>query len=274
MAVMARLVGRVAIITGSARGIGRSIALRYASEGCSLSLSDLDLEGVQRTAKECEEAGKAHGIRTATFRTNVTKREDVEAMVAGTVAELGRLDIVVNNAGIFNNSAFELMSDQSWYTMMDVNLNSVFLVSQAAVRHWLQVKQPGNIVSLASVSATVAFTESSHYCTAKAGVAALTRCIAMEMGPSGIRANSMAPGIIATEMTKPALSEPELAADWMRRIPQRRYGTPDDVADLALFLASDESSYINGEMIYVDGGAMWAWSKPSDDARYPRTYGS
>jgi NAD(P)-dependent dehydrogenase (short-subunit alcohol dehydrogenase family) len=215
-------------------------------------LSDLDLAGVQRTAQECEAAGQAHGIRTATFRTDVTKRAEVEEMVAGTVAALGRLDIVVNNAGIFNNSAFELMSDQSWYTMMDVNLNSVFLVSQTAA---------------------VAFTESSHYCTAKAGVAALTRCIAMELGPVGIRANSMAPGIIATEMTKPALSEPELAADWMRRIPQRRYGTPDDVADLALFLASDESSYINGEMIYVDGGAMWAWSKPSDDERYPRTYG-
>jgi 3-oxoacyl-[acyl-carrier protein] reductase len=258
MAVMARLAGRVAMITGAARGIGRSIALRYASEGCSLSLSDLDLAGVQHTAQECEAAGQAHG--------------DVEEMVAGTVEVLGRLDIVVNNAGIFNNSAFELMSDDSWYTMIDVNLNSVFLVSQAAVRHWLKVGQPGNIVSLASVSASVAFTESSHYCTAKAGVAALTRCIAMELGPAGIRANSMAPGIIATEMTKPALSEPELAADWMRRIPQRRYGTPEDVADLALFLASDESSYINGEMIYVDGGAMWAWSKPSDDARYPRTY--
>lgn len=273
MAVLGRLVGRVAVITGAARGIGRSIALRYAGEGCSLALSDLDLEGVQRTAQECEAAGAAHGIRTATFRTNVTQRADVQAMVDGTVEALGRLDIVVNNAGIFNNSAFELMSDDSWYSMMDVNLNSVFLVSQIAVRHWLTVKQPGTIVSLASVSSTVAFTESSHYCTAKAGVAALMRCIAMEMGPSGIRANSMAPGIIATEMTKPALSEPELAADWMRHIPQRRYGTPEDVADLALFLVSDESSYINGEMIYVDGGATWAWSKPSDDARYPRTYG-
>jgi len=273
MALLGRLAGRVAVITGTARGIGRSIALRYASEGCSLSLSDLDLAGVQRTAQECEEAGRAYNIATATFHTDVTKRPDVEAMIAGTVEQLGRLDIVVNNAGIFNNSAFELMSDQSWYTMMDVNLNSVFLVSQTAVRHWLQVKQPGNIISLASISAQVAFTESAHYCTAKAGVASLMRCIAMEMGPAGIRANSMAPGIIATEMTKPALSDPELAADWMRRIPQRRYGTPEDIADLALFLASDESSYINGEMIYVDGGAMWAWSKPSDDARYPRTYG-
>ena len=142
MAVLARLAGRVAIITGAARGIGRSIALRYASEGCSLALSDLDLAGVQRTAQECEAAGQAHGVRTFTSRTDVTKRGDVEEMVAGTVAALGRLDIVVNNAGIFNNSAFELMSDQSWYTMIDVNLNSVFLVSQAAVRHWLKVGQP------------------------------------------------------------------------------------------------------------------------------------
>src|SRR5690554_1373168 len=128
MAVLGRLAGRVAIITGAARGIGRAIALRYASEGCSLSLSDLDIEGVQRTAKECEAAGEAYGVRTATFQTNVTKRSEVEQMVAGTVEALGRLDIVVNNAGIFNNSAFELMSDETWYTMIDVNLNSVFLV--------------------------------------------------------------------------------------------------------------------------------------------------
>ena len=269
---MARLVGKVGMITGAARGIGRAIALRYASEGCSLSLSDLDLAGVQETAALCEAAGAAHGVRTWTVRADVTKRADVEAMVAETVKSLGRLDILVNNAGIFNNSAFELMTDDTWYKMMDVNLNSVFLVSQVAIRHWLAAEQPGTIVSLASVSSTVAFTESAHYCTAKAGVEALMRCIAMELGPMGIRANSMAPGIIATEMTKPALSEPEIAKDWMRHIPLRRYGTPEDIADLALFLASDESSYINGTMVYVDGGATWAWSKPTDDARYPRTY--
>jgi 3-oxoacyl-[acyl-carrier protein] reductase len=270
---MARLAGKVAAITGAARGIGRAIALRYAQEGCSLALSDLDQAGVEETAGLCRAAGAAHDVSAAAFRTNVTQRADVEAMVDAAVAALGRLDILVNNAGIFNNAAFEEMTDEQWLRMMDVNLNSVFLASQVAVRHWLANSQPGVIVSLASVSATVAFTESSHYCTAKAGVAALTRCIAMELGPQGIRANSMAPGIIATEMTAPALAEPALAADWMRRIPQRRYGTPEDVADLALFLASDESKYINGEMIYVDGGATWAWSKPSDDARYPRPYG-
>lgn len=271
---MARLAGKVALITGAARGIGRAIAMRYAAEGCSLALSDLDLPGAQDAAQACRAAGEAHGVQTVALRADVTKRVEVEAMVAACVAELGRLDIVVNNAGIFNNAAFEMMTDAQWLTMMDVNLNSVFLVSQVAVRHWLAEQKPGVFVNLASVSATVSFTESSHYCTAKAGVEMLTRCIAMELGPMGIRANSMAPGIIATEMTRPALSEPELAADWMRRIPSRRYGTPEDVADLALFLASDESRYINGEMIYVDGGATWAWSKPGDDARYPRRYTS
>lgn len=269
---MARLSGKVALITGAARGIGRAIAMRYAEEGCWLSLSDLDLAGVQDTARACEEVGAAHDVRTAALQADVTQRADVERMVADTVAQLGRLDIVVNNAGIFNNVAFEQMTDAQWGKMMDVNLNSVFVVSQVAVQHWLQQEKPGTFVNLASISATVAFTESSHYCTTKAGVAMLTKCIAMELGPAGIRANSMAPGIIATEMTRPALSEPDLAADWMRRIPSRRYGGVGDVANLALFLASDESSYVNGEMIYVDGGATWAWSKPSDDERYPRQY--
>ena len=269
---MARLAGKVALITGGARGIGRAIALRYAAEGCHIALSDLDQAGADETAQLCREAGNAHGVQTATFRADVTKRGDVETMIAGVVDALGRLDIVVNNAGIFNNAAFELMTDEQWYKMMDVNLNSVFLVSQVAVRHWLHLAQPGTFVNLASVSATISFTESSHYCTSKAGVEMLTRCIAMELGPAGIRANSMAPGIITTAMTAPALAEPELAADWMRRIPARRYGTVEDVANLALFLASDESSYINGEMIYVDGGAIWDWSKPEDATRYPRKY--
>jgi 3-oxoacyl-[acyl-carrier protein] reductase len=267
---MPRLANKVAIITGAARGIGRAIALRFAAEGCSLSLSDLNLAGVQATARECEAQGQAHAVKTATFATNVVKRNEVEAMLAGTVEELGRLDILVNNAGIFFNAPFEAMRDEEWQHMMEVNLTSVFLVSQVAVRHWLKAQQPGAIVNLASVSATVAFSESAAYCATKAGVAELTRCIAMELGPQGIRCNSMAPGIIATEMTAPALSEPALAADWLRRIPQRRYGTPEDVAEVALFLASDEARYVNGDMLYVDGGATWAWSKPSDDERYPR----
>lgn len=268
---MPRLTHKVALITGAARGIGRAIALRFAEEGCSLSLSDLNLEGVQETARECEARGKAQGVRTTAFTANVTNRTEMEVMVADTVAQLGRLDIVVNNAGIFGNAPFESMSDDFWQRMIDINLTGVFLVSQVAVRHWIKAGQPGNIINLASVSATVAFTESAAYCASKAGVAELTRCIAMELGPQGIRCNSMAPGIIATEMTARSLNDPSLSGDWLLRIPQRRYGTPEDVANLALFLASDESSYVNGAMIYADGGATWSWTKPSDADRYPRT---
>jgi NAD(P)-dependent dehydrogenase (short-subunit alcohol dehydrogenase family) len=267
---MPRLANKVAIITGAARGLGRAMALRFAEEGCSLSLSDLNLAGVQETARDCEARGEAHGVRTVTSPTNVTDRAAVEAMVAETAAQLGRLDILVNNAGIFGNAAFEVMTDAEWASMIGINLTGVFLVSQVAVRHWLKAGQPGNIINLASISAVVAFTESAHYCAAKAGVAELTRCVAMEMGPQGIRCNSMAPGIIATDMTANSLNDPSHSGDWLQRIPQRRYGTPEDVANLALFLASDESSYINGAMIYADGGGVYSWPKPSDAERYPR----
>jgi len=268
---MPRLANKVAVITGAARGIGRAIALRFAEEGCSLSLSDLNLEGVQQTARDCEERGLAYGVRTATFPTDVSSRADVETMITGTVDRLGSLDILVNNAGIFGNAAFELMSEDAWKQMIDINLTGVFRVSQVAVRHWIEAQRPGNIINLASISAVVAFTESAHYCAAKAGVAELTRCIAMEMGPQGIRCNSMAPGIIATEMTTKQLHDPTHSGDWLTRIPQRRYGTTEDVANLALFLASDESSYVNGAMIYADGGGVYSWPKPSDAERYPRT---
>ncbi|MEZ4634994.1 MAG: SDR family NAD(P)-dependent oxidoreductase [Caldilineaceae bacterium] len=263
---MARLTGKVAIITGAAQGLGRAIALRYAEEGCALSLSDLNLEGVQETA----DLAAKHGVAIATFRTNVTVRAEVDAMVQGTVDQLGGVDILVNNAGIFFNARFEEMTVEQWQRTMDVNLNSLFHVTQSVVRHWLAAEKGGSIVNLSSISAYVAFTDSSAYCVTKAGVTELTKCLAMEFGPFGIRANAMAPGIIATDMTARSLADPELSGGWMTRISSRRYGTPDDVANLALFLASNESSYINGEMITVDGGATFAWPKPADADRKSR----
>ena len=260
---MQRLAGKVAIITGAAQGLGRAIALRYAEEGCALSLCDLNLEGVDATAAMAAELG----VATATFRTDVTDRAAVDAMVAGTVAQLGGTDVLVNNAGIFFNARFEEMSSAQWQRTMDINLTSLFHVTQAVVRHWLAVPTGGAIVNLSSISANVAFTDSSAYCVTKAGVAALTRCLAMEFGPHGIRANAMAPGIIATDMTRRSLDDPSLSGGWLTRISSRRYGTPEDVANLALFLASDESSYINGELLTVDGGATFAWPKPADAQR-------
>ena len=264
---MPRLTNKVAIITGAAQGLGRAMALRFAEEGCNLALSDLNLAGVQETARLVAQKG----VSAIALQADVTQRAEVERMVAAATKQLSPLDILVNNAGIFFNVSFEEMTDEQWQRMVNVNLTSVFLVSQIVIRHWLSHQRRGSIINLASISASVAFTDSSHYCASKAGVAALTRCLAMEFGPVGIRANSMAPGIIETEMTRPALSEPKLAADWKLRIPLREYGQPEDVANLALFLASDESRYLNGEMIYLDGGAIPAWSKPSDAERTPRT---
>lgn len=247
---MARLNGKMAIITGAAAGNGRAIALRFAREGCNLALSDINLAGVEETARLARE----HGVRISITRTDVTCRADVEAMVAQGVATLGPCDILVNNAGIFFNASFHDMTDDEWRRMLDTNLTSVYLVSQAVIRHWLALVRPGTIVNLASISSSIAFTRSAHYCAAKAGVTALSRCIALEYGPRGIRSNCLAPGIIETAMTRPALADPALAASWVQRIPLRRIGEPADVADAALFLASDESRYITGEMLYVDGG--------------------
>jgi 3-oxoacyl-[acyl-carrier protein] reductase len=206
--------------------------------------------------------GAAHAVQA-----DVTSRPAVDALLANSLAAYGQVDLLVNNAGVFGNARFEEMTDEQWQRMLHVNLYSVFLVSQVLVRHWLAAGSGGAIVNLASVSGTVAFTDSSHYAAAKTGVIGLTRSLAMELGPQGMRVNAVAPGIIATEMTRRSLETPELSGDWLRRIPQRRYGTPEDVAGVVAFLLSPDAAYINGEVVFIDGGGTFAWSKPSDATR-------
>ncbi len=245
---MGRLSGKTAIVTGAARGIGRAIALRYAAEGANVALCDVNLDGVEATAAEARELGGG----ASAAQTDVTSREQLLALVDGAIAEFGAVDVLVNNAGIFFNASIHEMTDDEWDRMMDVNLKSVFVLSQIVIRHWLDQDIQGAIVNLASISSAIAFTNSSAYCTAKAGVASFTRCVALEYGPLGIRANSMAPGVIDTGMPNA-----DQASEWVNtRIPVRKLGQPEDVADLALFLASDESRYITGDMIFVDGGWM------------------
>ena len=246
---MGRLAGKTALVTGAARGIGRAIALRFAAEGANLVLCDLDLEALREVAAEAE----AEGVEALARQTDVSAREQVQQLVDDGIAEFGMIHTVVNNAGIFFNAPFEQTTDEQYDRIMAVNVKSVFLVSQIVIRHWLRHEVKGAIVNLASIGAAVAFVDSSAYCATKGAVATLTRCIALEYGPRGIRANSMAPGIIDTPML-PSQEDNERWAN--TTIPLRRLGEPKDVADVALFLASDESRYITGEMIFVDGGWM------------------
>ncbi len=246
---MGRLSGKTALVTGAARGIGRAIALRFAAEGANLVLCDLNPEDLRSVAAEAE----SQGVKAMSTQTDVARREEVQRMVDAGIAEFGMVHALVNNAGIFFNAPFEQTSDEQFDRMMAVNVKSVFLVSQTVIRHWLREEIKGSIVNLASIGAAIAFTDSSAYCTSKGAVASMTRCIALEYGPRGIRANSMAPGIIDTPML-PSAEDSRYWAD--NTIPLRRLGAPGDVADVALFLASDESRYITGEMIFVDGGWM------------------
>ncbi len=246
---MGRLAGKTALITGAARGIGRAIALRFAAEGANLVVCDLALESLRDVALEAEALGAA----VLAQQTDVAARGQAQTLVDDGIARFGMIHTVVNNAGIFFNAPFEQTTDEQYDRIMAVNVKSVFLVSQIVIRHWLQREIKGTIVNLASIGAAVAFVDSSAYCMTKGAVATLTRCIALEYGPRGIRANSMAPGIIDT----PMLPSAEDNANWANNtIPLRRLGQPDDVADVALFLASEESRYITGEMIFVDGGWM------------------
>jgi NAD(P)-dependent dehydrogenase (short-subunit alcohol dehydrogenase family) len=246
---MGRLSGKTALVTGAAHGIGRAIALRFAEEGANLVLCDLNLKSLREVAAETE----ANKVNALCRQTDVVVREQVQQLVDDGMSEFGMIHTVVNNAGIFFNAPFEQTTDEQYDRIMAVNVKSVFLVSQIVIRHWLRHEIKGTIVNLASIGAAVAFVDSSAYCTTKGAVATMTRCIALEYGPRGIRANSMAPGIIDTPML-PSQEDNERWAN--TTIPLRRLGEPKDVADVALFLASDESRYITGEMIFVDGGWM------------------
>lgn len=247
---MGKLDGKVAIITGAARGIGRGIALKFAAEGCSVSVSDVDLKSVEETAN----IARNRGVDALAEKVDVTKKNEIAEMLANTINQLGVPDILVNNAGIFYNASVIDMTEEQWNRMIHVNLTSVFLVSQQVIRCWLERNHKGSIVNLASLVCGMAFTNSSHYIAAKCGVEGLTRSIALEYAAKGIRANAIGPGIVESDLTKPALSDSAMVAEWNRHFALGRIGHPDDIGEAAAFLASDAANYITGQLLYVDGG--------------------
>ena len=237
---MGLLDGKTAIVTGAARGIGKAIALKFASEGANIAFTDLVIdENAENTAKEIE----AMGVKAKGYASNAANFEDTAKVVEAIHADFGRIDILVNNAGITRDGLMMRMSEQQWDMVINVNLKSAFNFVHACTPI---------IINMASVVGVHGNAGQANYAASKAGMIALAKSIAQELGSRGIRANAIAPGFILTDMTA-ALSD-EVRAEWAKKIPLRRGGTPEDVANIATFLASDMSSYVSGQVIQVDGG--------------------
>jgi 3-oxoacyl-[acyl-carrier protein] reductase len=250
---MGKLDGRVAFVTGAGRGIGAATALRLAEDGASVVLADIDPEGCKQVAAEIKDAGS----QALAVSCNVAQKEAVEAAFTQAIEHFGQIDILVNNAGVLRDNLLFKMSDDDWETVMNVHLKGAFLCSRAAQAYMVQQKY-GRIISLSSVSA-LGNRGQANYSTAKAGLQGLTRTLAIELGPFGITANAVAPGFIDTEMTRTTARrqgyDPEKVIEMAAKsIPVRRVGQPRDVANVICFLASEESSFVNGQIIYVAGG--------------------
>ena len=243
------LTDRVAIVTGSARGIGREIALKLAEVGADIVVNDIEAatEPLEQVAKEI----KALNRQSLAITADVSSSEDVNRLIETTVKEMGKVDILVNNAGVTRDNLLMKMSDEEWDTVMNIDLKSAFLCTRAVIRHMLR-QRSGRIISIASVVGMIGNAGQANYSSAKAGIIGFTKSIAKEVGSRGITVNAIAPGYIQTKMTE-QLSE-EQTQEMLKHIPLASLGTPRDVAEAVAFLASDEARYITGHVLNVDGG--------------------
>lgn len=241
------LIGKIALVTGAAQGIGRDIALALATDGADVAICDVNLDAAHKTAGDIE----AKGRKSLALKANVAASADVTAMIDQVVEKFGRIDILVNNAGITRDGLILRMKDEDWDLVLSINLKGSFLCTKAALKY-MSKQRGGTIINIASIVGAMGNAGQANYVASKAGLIGLTKTIAREYANRGITANAVAPGFIDTAMTQ-ALSE-NVRQELAKQIPMGKLGTPEDVANAVRFLASPWASYITGQVIHVNGG--------------------
>lgn len=254
-----RLDGKVAAVTGGDQGIGRAIVERFAQEGADVALC---YRSNKAGADEVVEAVGKLGQKAVAIQCDVGKVAEGHRFVSDAVAKFGRIDILVNNAGLERNADFWDISEQDYDLVLNVNLKGPFFVTQAFVKHRMQSRAGGKVVNISSVHEEIPFPHFTSYCASKGGLKMMTRNLSIELAPLGITINSIAPGAIETPINKKLMDDPAKLKAVLENIPLRRMGKPEDVAAVAVFLASHESDYVTGTTYFVDGGLTWNYQEP------------
>lgn len=248
-----RLAGKVAVISGSGTGIGQAIAIRYASEGATVVVNYLDHP---EQADETKARAEAAGGKAITIQGDISKIADTNRLIDQTWQQLGRCDILVNNAGIEIGANFWEVAEADYDAVLNVNLKGTFFLTQAFVRRLRDAKQPGRVINMSSVHEDMVFPHFATYCAAKGALRMLMRDLAVELGPLGITVNNIAPGAVTTPINAKMMANKQELSSLLANIPLGRMGTVDDVAGLALFLASNDGAYVTGSTYVIDGGLM------------------
>jgi NAD(P)-dependent dehydrogenase (short-subunit alcohol dehydrogenase family) len=247
-----RLAGRVAFVTGGGSGIGRAVCARLAADGAAVVVADIVPETAEETVAQLE----ASGATALAVTLDVASAAAVDAALDAAWTRFGRVDVLVNNAGIMGYKQFLHLTESEWDRTMAVNAKGAFLCAQAAARRLVKAKIPGTIVNMSSITSEVAIEFQSHYCASKGALRMLTKSMALELAEHGITVNAVAPGVVETGMTRELLADPAVAEYTLPLIPLGRAATPEDVAGVVAFLASPDASYITGATLVVDGGYL------------------
>lgn len=247
---MKKLENKTAIITGGSKGIGKGIVEKFAEEGCNIAFTYLSSES---SAKEVEKNAKSYGVKVKKYKSDASDFEQSTDLIDNIINDFGSYDILINNAGITKDNLLLRMDEESWKKVIDINLNSCFNLTKCAIREFMKKKE-GIIINISSIVGVKGNAGQSNYSASKAGINGFTKSVALELGSRNIRCNAIAPGFIETDMT--SQGDGKLLESWIESIPLKRAGNINDVANLCTYLASDEASYITGQVINVDGGLV------------------